>query len=68
MLLSKIATSYSADGCLLSYKGNILLMLPLIYEALAGIKPFDFITLYSYGLIAIVVKPLEYVNILWLWV
>ena len=54
--------SYSADNCLLSHKGIILLMLPLTYEGLAGIKCF---ILLLYIWLDVAVKPLKYVNILW---
>ena len=65
MLLSKIATciSYSADSYLLSHKGITLLMVPLTYEGLAGIKR---LILLLYMWLDVAVKPLKYVNTLWL--
>ena len=57
---------YSADSCLLSHNdiGIILLMLPLTYKGLASIKR---LILLLYIWLDVAVRPLEYVNTLWLW-
>ena len=50
-------------SCPVSHKGIILLMLPLTYEGLAGIKC---LMLLLYIWLDVAVKPLRYVNTLWL--
>ena len=58
-------TSYNADSCLLSHKGITPLTLSLTYENLASIKHL-ILLLYTWLAIDIAVKPLKYVNTLWL--
>ena len=48
--------SYSADSCLLSHEEIILLMLPLTYEGLVGIKH---LILLLYIWLDVAVKPLK---------